>query len=167
VRQKHALEQRQQQLRDAMAAQAYLASQQEQLTAIQKKQFLDLQQEKVLEAIPAWRNPEKAATGVQRINTLLTDAGFTAQEIADIGDARIVRVLHRAAIDADKARKYDELRGKSGAAAHRVANLPPVTEQPGTRQPQQNARSEGRKRAVQAWEKKPGIDTLAPLFEGL
>jgi hypothetical protein len=167
VRQKHAFDQRQQQLRDAMAAQAYLADQQKQLTAIQKQQFLDLQQEKVLEAIPAWRNPDKAKTGVQRINTLLSDAGFSAQEIADIGDARIVRVLNAAAINADKARKYDELRGKSGAAAQRVANLPPVTEKPGTRQPPQSQRAETRKRNVQAWEKKPGIDTLAPLFEGL
>jgi hypothetical protein len=167
VRQKHAFDQRQQQLRDAMAAQAYLADQQKQLTAIQKQQFLDLQQEKVLEAIPAWRNPDKAKTGVQRINTLLSDAGFTAQEIADIGDARIVRVLNAAAINADKARKYDELRGRSGAAAQRVANLPPVTEKPGTRQPPQGQRAETRKRNVQAWEKKPGIDTLAPLFEGL
>jgi hypothetical protein len=48
-----------------------------------------------------------------------------------------------------------------------VANLPPVTEKPGTRQPPQSQRAETRKRNVQAWEKKPGIDTLAPLFEGL
>jgi hypothetical protein len=164
VRQKHLQEQRQQHLRDAEAAQAYLNSQQAQLQELQKGQFLELQKDRVLEAIPSWRDPDKASKGITRINTLLSDAGFNAQEISEIGDARIVRVLHKAAIDADKARKYDELKSKAGAASKRVANLPPVSERPGTRQPQQNQKADQRKRAVQQWEKNPNLDNLARLF---
>jgi hypothetical protein len=164
VRQKHLMEQRQQHLRDAEAAQAYLASQQTQLAQLQKGQFLDIQKDRVLEAIPAWRDPEKAAKGVTRINALLSDAGFNAQEIADIGDARIVRVLHKAAIDADKARKYDELKSKAGAAQQRVRDLPPVSERPGTRQAPQNQKAEARKRAIKAWDANPNLDNLARLL---
>jgi hypothetical protein len=164
VRQKHLQEQRLQHLRDAEAAQTYLASQQAQLQEFQKGQFLELQKESVLNAIPAWRDPEKANRGITRINALLSDAGFNAQEISEIGDARIVRVLHAAAINADKARKYDELKGKAGAASKRVKDLPPVSERPGNRQPQQNQQAEKRKRAVTQWEKNPNLDNLARLF---
>lgn len=164
VRQKHLQEQRQQHLRDAEAAQAYLASQQAQLAQVQKGQFLELQKDRVLEAIPAWRDPDKATKGVTRINALLSDAGFNAQEISEIGDARIVRVLHKAAIDADKARKYDELKSKASAAQQRVRDLPPVSERPGTRQAPQNQKAEARKRAVKAWDANPNLDNLARLF---
>jgi hypothetical protein len=164
VRQKHLMETRQQHLRDAEAASAYLASQQAQLQHIQKGQFLELQKESVLDAIPAWRDPEKAKAAVSRINTLLSDAGFSPQEIEEIGDARIVRVLHKAAIDASKARKYDDLKGKASAANKRVQNLPPVVEKPGNRQPQQNVKAKQRERAVKAWEAKPNLDNLARLF---
>ena len=164
VRQKHLLEQRQQHLRDAEAAQAYLASQQAQLQEVQKGQFLEIQKDRVLEAIPAWRDPDKASKGITRINTLLSDAGFNAQEISEIGDARIVRVLHAAAINADKARKYDELKSKAGAAQQRVRDLPPVSERPGTRQAPQNQKAEARKRAVKDWNANPNLDNLARLF---
>ena len=164
VRQKHLQEQRQQHLRDAEAAQAYLASQQAQLAHVQKGQFLELQKDRVLEAIPAWRDPDKASKGVTRINALLSDAGFNAQEISEIGDARIVRVLHAAAINADKARKYDELKAKAGAAQQRVRDLPPVSERPGTRQAPQNQKAEARKRAIKAWDANPSLDNLARLF---
>jgi hypothetical protein len=164
VRQKHLMEQRQQHLRDAEAAQAYLANQQAQLHEAQKGQFLEIQKDSVLEAIPAWRDPEKASRGIARINTLLSDAGFNAQEISEIGDARIVRVLHAAAINADKARKYDELKSKAGTAQKRVRDLPPVSERPGNRQPAQNQKADQRKRAVSQWEKNPNLDNLARLF---
>lgn len=164
VRQKHVQEQRAQHLRDAEAAQAYLASQQAQLAEIQKGQFLELQKDQVLDSIPAWRDPEKAKRGIARINTLLADAGFNAQEIANVNDSRIVRVLHAAAINADKARKYDELKSKAGAASRRVQNLPPVSEKPGNRQPQQNVKAQKRKQAIAAWDKNPNLDNLARLF---
>lgn len=164
VRQKHLYDKRFQQLQQAQAAQAQLARQQQQQEQQRQGQFLELQKERVFDAIPAWRDPEKAKQGVARIHTLMADAGFTSAEIESVSDARIVRLLNAAAINASKARKYDELRSKAGTAAKKVANLPPAVVQPGARQQQTNARAEQRKKDVERWKKNPNLDNLARLF---
>jgi len=165
VRQKHLLEQRQQHIRDAEAAAAYLARQEMQQRQSQQGQFLEDQYERVLDALPDFRTPEKAKAAIGRMNTLLASAGFSNQEIEGIADHRIVKLLHTAAENADKAAKYDQLRAKANAAKKRVQNLPPAhVEEPGMRQPKVNVRAEQRKRDVKRWEQNPNVDNLARLF---
>ena len=164
VRAKHALERRQGALRDIEAAHAYLVSQQRQQDEQRHNMALDAEKEKVLELLPEWRDGEKAKQSVAKINTFLAERGFTNDEIAGIGDSRIVRVLNQAVIDAAKAAKYDELRNKSKAANKRVQNLPPVIESPGARQSNSSAKAERRRRDVKAWEQAPNLDNLARLF---
>jgi hypothetical protein len=165
VRQKHLLEQRQQHIRDAEAAAAYLARQEMSQRQSQQGQFLESQYERVLEALPDFRAPEKARAAIGRINTLLADVGFSNQEIEGIADHRIVKLLHTAVENADKAAKYDQLRAKANAAKKRVENLPPAhVEEPGMRQPKANLRAEQRRRDVKRWESNPNVDNLARLF---
>ena len=165
VRQKHLLDQRQQHIRDAEAATAYLARQEMQQRQSQQGQFLETEYERVLEALPDFRTPEKARESIGRMNTLLASVGFSNQEIEGIADHRIVKLLHAAVENADKAAKYDQLRAKANAAKKRVANLPPVhVEEPGMRQPKANARAEQRRRDVKRWESNPNVDNLARLM---
>lgn len=164
VRAKHALDRRLAQLRDIEAAHAYLVSQQREQDEHQRGVFLDTQRDAVLEALPDWHDDGKAKQGVAKINTLLAESGFSNDEIAGVSDARIVRLLNQAALDREKARKYDELKAKSKAANKRVENLPPAIESPGARQTPSNAKAERRRRDVKAWEKAPNLDNLARLF---
>jgi hypothetical protein len=165
VRQKHLLEQRQQHIRDAEAATAYLARQEMQQRQSQQGTFLEDQYERVLEALPDFRTPEKAKAAIGRMNTLLASVGFSNQEIEGIADHRIVKLLHTAVENADKAAKYDQLRAKANAAKKRVQNLPPArVEEPGMRQPKANARAEQRKRDVKRWEQNPNVENLSRLF---
>ena len=165
VRQKHLLEQRQQHIRDAEAAAAYLARQEMQQRQSQQGQFLESQYERVLEALPDFREPEKARAAIGRMNTLLASVGFSNQEIEGIADHRIVKLLHTAVENADKAAKYDQLKAKANAAKKRVANLPPAhVEEPGMRQPKANQRAEQRRRDTKRWEQNPNVDNLARFF---
>lgn len=166
VRAKQAFDARMTQLAQAQQAQQFLTQQQSVQEQQRQGQFLELQKESVLTAIPAWRDPDKAMQGVQRIHSLLSAAGFSEQEIGSVADARIVRVLHAAAINATKARKYDELKAQAGAANKRVANLPPANVvKPGTRQTPQTVQAEQRKKDTQRWKQNPNLDNLARLME--
>lgn len=164
VRAKHALDRRLAQLRDIEAAHTYLVSQQREQDERQRGVFLDTQRDAVLEALPDWRDGDKAKQSVAKINTLLAEAGFSNDEIGGVNDARVVRLLNQAALDAEKARKYDELKAKSKAANKRVEHLPPAIETPGARQAPSSAKAERRRRDVKAWEKTPNLDNLARLF---
>jgi hypothetical protein len=164
IRQKHLLDRRTEALRNAEAAHAYLVQQQVQQNEARKGAFLEVQKDAVLNDIPEWRDSDKAKKGVARINAYLAERGFTNDEIAGIGDARYVRVLHEAVVNAEKAKKYDELRSKSRDANKRVEKLPPVVETPGTRQAPSTAKAEQRKRDVKRWEQKPDLNNLARLF---
>lgn len=164
IRQKHLLDRRSDALRQTEAAHAYLVQQQMQQNEARKGAFLETQKDAVLNDIPEWRDSEKAKQGIGRINTYLAERGFTNDEIAGIGDARYVRVLFEAVTNAEKAKKYDELRSKANAAKKRVEKLPPTVETPGTRQAPSSVKAEQRKRNVERWKQNPNLDNLARLF---
>ena len=103
-------------------AQQYLQRQaQEQQQKVQEWQTKVVQEEhrKLREALK-WDSDEKARSGGQAIETYLTGQGFSAQDLAQFVD-------HRAAVIADKARRYDALMSKVNKAkmqAKAVASNP-------------------------------------------
>lgn len=82
------------------------------------------QRDKLRELIPEWTDPAVAKRDQAAIRAYLTEAGFTADEIAGTYDARAVAL-------ADKARRYDALMAGRAELDKRAAAAPPYT-RPGT-----------------------------------
>jgi hypothetical protein len=52
------------------------------------------EQEKLLEAMPAWRDPDKGKAELAKLATWLRSQGFTEDQIAGVGDHRLVLSLY-------------------------------------------------------------------------
>lgn len=77
------------------------------------------ERERVLEKIPAWRDPKRATEEARAIATYAKGLGFTEQEIAGLSD-------HRALIALRKAWLYDKGRDLKGKKAQTTTpSLPP------------------------------------------
>ena len=91
------------------------ALQQEQL-ALQQRQ-VETEQVKLLERIPAWKDPELANKERANIVTYAKRFGFTEQEVAATNDSRVVDLLRRAYL-------YDALQDRKPSATKKVKNAP-------------------------------------------
>jgi hypothetical protein len=83
---------------------------------LQKRQteYLEQQKKAILDFFPQWKNPDVAAKAVSRVNTYLTEEGFTADELNTLVDARLLKVAHKAAM-------YDKLVKDNNAKKAKVA----------------------------------------------
>ena len=91
------------------------ALQQEQL-ALQQRQ-VETEQVKLLERIPAWKDPEVANKERANIVTYAKRFGFTEQEVAATNDSRVVDLLRRAYL-------YDALQDRKPTATKKVKKAP-------------------------------------------
>lgn len=135
---KDEIRERRQQL-DAMKAKAretYRSATAEQQAKAKKQQaeYLAEQRGVLLEALPDWRDAEKAKVERESLVTYLRGSGFDEQDIRNAADARLV-------ILARKAMLYDEGKAKVNAAKKRVAKVP-KTLKPGTPKPQDQINQE-------------------------
>lgn len=155
-RQRYYYEQRSQQLQQAQAAQAYLAQQQQAQVQQESQQRLLAEAQRMVEAIPEWRDAAKAAEGRKELRESLAKGGFTESEIDSIADHRMVMV-------ARKAMLYDRLvadqKAAMSAASNKLQKLPPArVERPGTGGA--NA-PDGRARAMQRLNRSGSVDDAA------
>jgi hypothetical protein len=83
---------------------------------LEKRQldYLESQKKAILDYFPQWKNPDVAAKAVSRVNTYLTDEGFTADELNTLVDARLLKVAHKAAM-------YDKLVKDNNAKKAKIA----------------------------------------------
>lgn len=93
-------------------AQTSQAEQQEQL-----QQYLQAEREKLLSALPEWKDEEKAKEASGKISGYLSNIGFSNQEIAQAYDHRMVLMAHKAML-------YDEGQGKAEPAKKKLAKVP-------------------------------------------
>lgn len=130
IRQKHAYDQRMAQYNQAEQAKAYLQhqAQQEQFQHLQN--YVKAEQERLVQAIPDWKDEAKAKAGKAQLKEFLQSYGYNDTEIGTVAD-------HRMVVIADKARRYDELIKKSAQTTKKVEKVPPRVERPG------NAESRG------------------------
>ncbi len=77
------------------------------------KATLQREQEALLNALPDWRDPEKAKAGKAQLIEYLASAGFGEQEIANLVD-------HRAVVLARKAMLYEEIQRAKPKAQTKV-----------------------------------------------
>ena len=107
---------------NAQAQLAYLDREKAQKIEQAKMAYVQSQEQRLLEMLPAWKKPEvRERESAELVKYLTSNLGATQDEINAIstGDARILVAL-------DKARKYDALLAKRGDVTKRVEGKPPV-----------------------------------------
>ena len=104
--------------------------QQEQLAHQQAllQKHMQTEQQKLVEAIPEFKDEVKAEVVRRDIRNYAKSIGFTDQELSQVYDSRAVLALYKAA-------QYDKLMANKGAATKKVATAP-KTIRPGTSNPQ-------------------------------
>lgn len=123
VRQRHSYDKLQNQMHEAEQAKAYLAEQKNQELQTLRQRYEAEQLEQLYEAVPEWREPEKAKAEAGAIIQYLKNQGFGK----DVLDSMID---HREWVMARKAMMYDHMMKKQSAVAQQVAKkvqkLPPT-----------------------------------------
>lgn len=85
----------------------------------------------VMESIPELRDRPKAQAFATAMHGMMTEAGFTSDDVARITDPRVVKLVHRAIKDRTDAEAYRKLQARAPATEQRVAEAPRVA-RPGT-----------------------------------
>lgn len=128
-RQRFFFEQRQAQMQQAQAAQAYLTQQQQAEQHQLRNARLGDEVQKLIEALPDWKDPAKAESERAALHVSLKSSGFTPDEIEGLTD-------HRHVVVARKAMLYDQMMAKQAQAGQtltqKLAKVPPArAERPG------------------------------------
>lgn len=157
VRVRHVWDLRQNELQRAREAQQLLTQREQFEQAQLAHARASEEQQKLLTALPDWKDPAKAKAEASAIDGYLQTAGFNDAERNGLMD-------HRMVIVARKAMLYDQLQAQQSQATNRVARIPPRTERPGTSQQGQQAEAQ-RQAANKRFQANPSIDTLADLLD--
>lgn len=153
VRQKHAWDQRVAQINHAQAVQAHLSQQQQAEAAQRQQAYAAEEQNKLLAALPDWKDAAKAKDEAGAIDNYLRDAGFADQERNGIVDHRVIVV-------ARKAMLYDRMMAQQTQTTQRVQKLPPKTERPGNGVQPGDGRTSAVKRHAQMGTVESGADAI-------
>jgi hypothetical protein len=98
-----------------------IGSEQQEQAMRQQQALLQSEQEKLLKALPAWKDPEVASKEKAAIVTYAQrQLGFSDSDIGNMVDSRAVLAIRKAYL-------YDELMDKKPAAQKKVSKAPKVT----------------------------------------
>ena len=113
VRQREIHRTRQEQAGWVQAQRAALIQKQQEEEQVEQAQTLEVERAKLFEALPEWRDAEKARAEKAKIVSYATERlGFTTEEISDIYDARAVVALRKAMLFDELMSKRDQMRPK-------------------------------------------------------
>jgi hypothetical protein len=113
VRQREMVRTRQEQMNWVQAQRAALQQKQAKEEQVEQSKTLEVERSKLLEALPEWRDADKARTEKAKIVSYATEKlGFTTEEISDIYDARAVVALRKAMLFDELMSKRDQMRPK-------------------------------------------------------
>ena len=98
------------------------------------RQYLQQEQQRLLDALPEWKDPEKAKAEKQSIATYLMDAGFSKEDISAATD-------HRMILMARKAMLYDKGQNKAELVAKKITTIPKVVKPGAKPTPEQAQRN--------------------------
>lgn len=156
VRVRHQWEQRQAQLHEAMQVKQTLEQRNAEQQAASLQGRLTEATQKIVEAIPEWKDPAKAAEGAQAVGKYLETQGIPAEMQAQMDTAEVFLI-------ARKAMLYDQAKAKQKAVQQGVRPAP-RTERPGASQvPNRNQMAKAN--AGKAFKAAPSVNTLAAFFE--
>lgn len=149
-------EQKQKELAMARNAKAELDQRNEAERVASNQRRLAEEMEKVREAIPAWKDPKRAAEDAQAIGKYLTDAGIPTDVVSNIDD-------HKILLMARKAMLYDQALARRSQAQN--APMQRVNaERPSVSQNAVPKTQVRRQTAEKAFKENPSTDTLANFF---
>lgn len=157
LKQKHAWENRQAQLQQAQAAQAYLHQQQQAEDHARREAFLEEQSKVLLDKIPDWKNSETAKAERAEIRKYLATEGYDDEVISNVQDARAVNIFRKAML-------YDKLMAQQAPTLKRAAKAPPRVERPGTVRGNQDAITQAKQRAMRTGSMSDAQAAFAAIF---
>jgi hypothetical protein len=150
VRQKDAWRDRRERAQALQGEQARLAQLQQVEQRALLEQHLAVERQRLVEAIPQWRDEQTAAKEREAIVTWAKRAGFSDQEIAQSYDHRAVNVLRKAML-------YDELMGKN-LADKQTPKPAPAMARPGMPPSKNETSSKARREALSRLSKSGRIE---------
>lgn len=150
VRQKDAWRDRRERAQALQSEQARLAQLQQVEQRALLEQHLAVERQRLVEAIPQWRDEQTAAKEREAIVTWAKRAGFSDQEIAQSYDHRAVNVLRKAML-------YDELMGKN-LADKQTSKPAPAMARPGMPPSKNETSSKARREALSRLSKSGRIE---------
>lgn len=157
MRQREAYRDRKEAAEKIKAEQARVQQEQQQELMQQHQANLAQQQERLLEALPEWKDPDVAMKEKQEIVTYAQrELGFTEQEVSNIADARGVLAIRKAYL-------YDQLMAQKPAAQKKVKKAPRVTKagKPTTKaQANSNRKKQALERLSKTGSKDAAVDFL-------
>lgn len=154
LEQRHAYEQKMGQLQQLQAQQYQLQQVQAQDEQAAQQAFIQSQQQALLQALPDWKDSEKASKEKVALRDYLGKSGFNDDDIGAVVDARQVLI-------ARKAMLYDQMMAKAQETAKKVQTLPKV-QRPGVATP-----TDGRTRDMSNLRKTGSTAAAASIFEKL
>jgi len=158
TRVRHQWEQRQVQLQQAQAIQAELGRRNAEAQAASLQGRLTEERTKLVEAIPAWKDPKVAAEGATAIGKYLVSQGIPEQMVNSMDSAAVTLI-------ARKAMLYDQAMAKQKAAQQGGNRQAPRVERPGAARAATPKSQVERANAGKAFKANPTVDTLASFFE--
>jgi Tfp pilus assembly protein PilN len=120
------------------------------------QQHIKQEQQKLVEAIPEFKDEVKAEVVRRDIRNYAKSIGFSDQELSQVYDSRAVQTLY-------KAMQYEKLMANKGAATKKVATAP-KTFRPGTSNPQ-SSETEAMKKERATLQKTGNKRDAARIFE--
>jgi len=150
VRQKDAWRDRRERAQALQGEQARLAQLQQVEQRALLEQHLAVERQRLVEAIPEWRDDQRAAKEREAIVTWAKRAGFSDQEISQSYDHRAVNVLRKAML-------YDELMGRN-LADKQTPRAVPAMARPGVPPSKNETSSKARREALSRLSKSGRIE---------
>jgi hypothetical protein len=84
------------------------------------KQYVDAEQAKLIDALPEWKDSEKAKAQKADLVAFAEKAGFSKEELSGVADHRLVLLLHKAML-------YDKAQAKRPAIVKQIEKVKTVT----------------------------------------
>lgn len=159
LKQKHAWEQRQTELQQAQAAQAYLYQQQQAEAHAQQEAFLEQQSKMLMDMIPEWKNAETAKSERAELRKFLASSGFDDDMIANVRDARAVNIMRKAML-------YDKLVQNQQPTLKKASRVAPRVERPGLAGSSNDAVTQAKQRAMKTGSMNDAAAAFAAILNG-
>lgn len=153
---RHAWEQRQGQLQEAQRVKATIDQRNAEAKAVANQGRITQEREKLLDAIPAWKDPKKAAEGAHAIDGYLAERGIPAEMRGAIDSSAVLLIAHKAML-------YDQAMARQKAARNGV-QTPTRVARPGVSSNTTPKSQVQRTKAQKAFSENPSVDTLASFF---
>jgi len=152
LKQQHLYQQRQATLQQVQQDRAHYERQTQAQQAQAMQELIAQEQAQLLENLPSWKDPAKAAAEKAALVKHLVERGYTQEQVAQLTD-------HKTVVMAREAMLYRQMMAKAKETTKAVEKLPPRMEKPGVSRP-----TDGRTADMQALRKSGKAEDAAALF---